>query len=81
MYNQIKKGGENMSVPEYTKRAINKYNSKWDRIAINLPIGYKDKIRGITGKSCNAYISELVIKDIERMERETDRNELPDCFN
>lgn len=54
--------------PEYTKNAINKYNSKFDRIAVNLPIGTKERIKNLTGKSCNAYISELVISELERLE-------------
>lgn len=56
--------------PEYTKKAINKYNSKFDRIAVNLPIGTKERIKELTGKSCNAYISELVLADLERLERD-----------
>ena len=55
--------------PEYTKKAINKYNSKFDRIAVNLPIGTKERIKEITGKSCNAYISELVLAELDRLER------------
>lgn len=55
--------------PEYTKKAINKYNSKFDRIAVNLPIGTKERIKELTGKSCNAYISELVLAELERLER------------
>lgn len=56
--------------PEYTKKAINKYNSKFDRIAVNLPIGTKGRIKELTGKSCNAYISELVLAELERLERD-----------
>jgi len=55
-------------VPAYNLRAINKYNAKFDRVAVNLPIGSKEKIKKLTGKSCNAYISELVLKDLERLE-------------
>ena len=55
--------------PEYTKKAINKYNSKFDRIAVNLPIGTKERIKELTGKSCNSYISDLVLADLERIER------------
>ena len=54
--------------PEYTKKAINKYNSKFDRIAVNLPIGTKERIKDLTGKSCNAYISDLVLSELERLE-------------
>ena len=56
--------------PEYTKKAINKYNSKFDRIAVNLPIGTKERIKELTGKSCNAYISDLVLSELERLERD-----------
>ena len=56
--------------PEYTKKAINKYNSKFDRIAVNLPIGTKERIKELTGKSCNSYISELVLAELERLERD-----------
>lgn len=53
--------------PEYTKKAIQNYNNKFDRVAVNLPKGTKERIKELTGKSCNAYISELVIKDLDNM--------------
>ena len=54
--------------PEYTKKAIQNYNNKFDRIAVNLPKGTKEKIKALTGKSCNAYVSELVVKDLDSLE-------------
>lgn len=54
--------------PEYTKKAIQNYNNKFDRIAVNLPKGTKNKIKVLTGKSCNAYVSELVVKDLDSLE-------------
>lgn len=54
--------------PEYTKKAIQNYNNKFDRIAVNLPKGTKDRIKSLTGKSCNAYVSELVVKDLDSLE-------------
>ena len=54
-------------VPEYNLRAINKYNAKFDRIAVNLPKGTKERIKELTGKSCNAYLSELALADLERL--------------
>lgn len=57
--------------PEYTKNAINNYNAKFDRIAVNLPKGTKEKIKELTGKSCNAYISALVIENLEQLESKT----------
>ena len=54
--------------PEYTKKAIQNYNNKFDRVAVNLPKGTKERIKELTGKSCTAYISELVIKDLDNLE-------------
>ena len=54
--------------PEYTKKAINNYNAKFDRIAVNLPKGTKERIKELTGQSCNAYISSLVIAELQRIE-------------
>lgn len=56
-------------VPEYSLRAINKYNAKFDRLTVNLPIGTKERIQTLTGKSCNAYLSELALADLERLEK------------
>lgn len=56
--------------PQYTKDAINKYNAKFDRVAVNLPKGTKERIKELTCMSCNAYISELVLKDLEQREKQ-----------
>lgn len=56
-------------VPEYNLRAINKYNAKFDRIAVNLPKGTKERIKELTGKSCNAYLSGLALADLDRLEQ------------
>ena len=57
-------------VPEYNRKAIDNYNSKFDRIMINTPKGTKERIKELTGLSCNAFISELVIKELDRIENE-----------
>ncbi len=59
--------------PEYTKSAINKYNEKFDRKAVNLPKGTAERIKNLTGKSCNAYIVDLVLTDLERLERKANK--------
>ena len=56
------------STPEYTKKAIQRYNDKFDRVAVNLPKGTKEKIKELTGLSCNKYISELVLENIRLLE-------------
>ena len=71
-YTYIEKRGKAMAkksiTPDYTKKAIQRYNDKFDRIAVNLPKGTKDKIKELTGLSCNKYISSLVLEDLQRME-------------
>lgn len=53
--------------PEYIRKAIKRYNDKFDKIMVRLPAGYADIIRKNTGLSCNAYINRLVSDDL--MER------------
>ena len=65
-------------VPEYNLRAINKYNAKFDRIAVNLPKGTKERIKELTGKSCNAYLSELALADLDRLEQLNSEGEEPE---
>ena len=60
------KQGENMGkVPEYTKRAVKKYDAKFDKVLVRLPHGIADKIRSELGISCNAYINQLVMEDLK----------------
>lgn len=56
--------------PVFGHPAENEKKQKWcfGRIAVNLPKGSKERIKELTGKSCNAYISELVLADLERLE-------------
>lgn len=56
-------------IPEYTRKAINKYNDKFDRIAVNLPKGTKQRIKNLTGMSCNKFLSELALIELDRLER------------
>ena len=53
---------------EYTLNAVKKYNEKFDRKAVNLPKGTAERIKQLTGKSCNAYIVDLVLADLDRLE-------------
>lgn len=61
------KQGESMGkVPEYTKRAVKKYDSKFDKVLVRLPYGTAEIIRSEIGISCNAYINQLVMKDLKK---------------
>lgn len=49
--------------PDYTRRAIEKYNEKFYKVLVRVPIEYQDKIKSI-GLSGNAYINDLIKDDL-----------------
>jgi hypothetical protein len=52
--------------PEYTRKAIAKYQSKFDRVNINLPRGLKDQVKAATGESVNSLVVRLLIAELEK---------------
>lgn len=54
---------------EQRRQAVARYQSTVDRINCQLPMGTKDRIKRLTGISCNAYIKELVLRDLDKLER------------
>lgn len=50
---------------DYVRRAQNNYREKKDQVNLILPKGARDIIAEKTGKSVNAYIRELVLKDLK----------------
>ena len=54
-----------MATADYTKKAIKKYNAKFDRVAVNLPKGTKERIKS-KGESINGYITRLVLADLDK---------------
>ena len=50
------------SVPEYTRKAIQNYQSKFDRVVISLPLGSKEIIKDNTDKSMNQFFNDLFQK-------------------
>lgn len=82
-----------MAVKEKSKKELQEYltnrykkqndriREEYDRISVTLPKGTKDRIKA-QGFTVNGYINELVLADLERLERKnspTD-DELPECF-
>lgn len=53
------------------KRQNNYIKDNFDRMSIVLPKGTKEKIKELTGQSCNAYISALVLENLEKLESKT----------
>lgn len=54
--------------PDYTRRAINNYNSKFDRITVNFPKGTKERIKTTTGESAGGFAIKCVLAELERLE-------------
>lgn len=54
------------TTPGYMRKAIEKYNNKFDRFTVNFPKGYKDIIKNDIGMNCSAYINMLVSEDLRR---------------
>lgn len=63
-------------MPEYTekqkeqrRKAVATYMKTVDRVNCQLPLGTKDRIKDLTGKSCNAFIKETVLNELNKIER------------
>jgi hypothetical protein len=52
--------------PEYVRKAVAKYQSKFDRVNINLPRGLKDQARTATGESLNGLIVRLLMEVLKK---------------
>lgn len=63
-------------MPEYTekqkeqrRKAVADFMKTVDRVNCQLPLGTKERIKELTGKSCNAFIKEVVVKELDKIER------------
>ena len=52
--------------PDYIKKAVAKYQSKFDRININLPRGLGDQVRAATGESVSGCVIRLLMEELEK---------------
>lgn len=52
-------------IPEYTRKAIDRYNDKFDRVTVRLDKGTRSVIEGLPGvSSLNDYVRGLVYDDL-----------------
>lgn len=63
-------------MPEYTekqkqqrRKAVADFMKTVDRVNCQFPMGTKERIERLTGKSCNAFIKETVIRELDKIER------------
>ena len=54
---------------ERVKRQNEAAKDNWDCVSLKLPKGTKDRIKA-QGKTVNGYINELVLAELERLERD-----------
>lgn len=57
------------STADYTKRAIDKYRSKFDIIQIKAPKGTKERITTLSGQSMAAFCLQCVLDRLDELER------------
>lgn len=62
--------------PEYTKRAVNNYRSKFDVIQLRMPKGTRERIEAKTSETINVYVNRLIAEDLDQQEQKADN--LPD---
>ncbi len=54
---------------EQRRKAVNEFMKTVDRVNCQFPKGTKDRIKELTGKSCNAFIKETVVRELDKIER------------
>lgn len=77
IYNIIEKRDQEVeTMPEYTekqkeqrRKAVADFMKTVDRVNCQFPLGTKDRIKELTGKSCNAFIKETILKELDKIER------------
>jgi hypothetical protein len=68
-----------LKTKSYTRKAIDDYNAKKDKILLTFDKGIKKKIEDLTGQKATVFISALVLKELERLESGTDQQETPEA--
>lgn len=59
---------------EQRRKAVANFMKTVDRVNCQFPLGTKDRIKELTGKSCNAFIKETVVRELDKLERKQARS-------
>lgn len=54
---------------EQRRKAVAKFMEKVDRVNCQFPLGTKERIKNLTGMSCNAFIKKTIIEELEKIEK------------
>ncbi len=60
-----------MSTPTYTKRAVDKYRSRFDLVSLRLPKGTRARLEALNVQNVNEFITKCVIDQIIELELAT----------
>lgn len=55
------------------RKAVSDFMKTVDRVNCQLPLGTKERIKELTGMSCNAFIKETIVKELDKIERKNAR--------
>lgn len=58
---------------EQRRKAVADFMKTVDRVNCQLPLGTKERIKELTGMSCNAFIKETVVHELDKIERKKAR--------
>jgi hypothetical protein len=72
LYNTpMKTNKKQPKTPEYTRRAVARYNAKHDRVNILLPLGMRDRVRALGDESLSHLVTRLLTRYLEEAESKT----------
>lgn len=54
---------------EQRRKAVAKFMEKVDRVNCQFPLGTKERIKKLTGMSCNAFIKKTIVEELEKIEK------------
>lgn len=54
---------------EQRRKAVADFMKTVDRVNCQFPLGTKERIKKLTGKSCNAFIKETIVAELDKIER------------
>lgn len=58
-----------------TRKAIDKYNEKFERMTVRMTKGTMERIKTVTNESYNAYVNRLILEDLEKVQNTNIRKE------
>lgn len=55
------------------RKAVANFMTTVDRINCQFPLGTKERIKKLTGMSCNAFIKQTIVRELDKIERKQAR--------